>query len=256
MLAWYSTSSSEVYLKAEQAALKALELDNSLAEVHATMGFLKFSKWEVTSAKKEYLKAIELNPDYATAHHWYAMLLACTGRFDKAVNEIQEARNHDPLSLVIGRNAGVIFNSARQYDNGIEALNRVIEFDPDYKVAHFHLARSYLNKGMYENALSEIQKSKDKIWTGIIYAHMGQLDKARQILDELILLSKSQDISLFDLAILYFSLGYEEQGFINLEKAYEVHELALTEIRMYPELDEITSNPRYIDLIRKMGLQD
>jgi TolB-like protein/Tfp pilus assembly protein PilF len=255
MLAWYSTPSSEVYLKAEQAALKALEIDNSLAEAHATMGFIKFSKWEVASAEKEYLKAIELDPDYATTHHWYAMLLAATGRFNQAINEILEARNHDPLSLVINRNTGVIFNSARQYDKGIEALNRVIELDSDFTEAHRDLAEAYLNKGMYENALSEIQKSNDKIWTGIIYARSGQLDKAKQILDELILSSKSKYISPFELAILYFSLGSENQGFSSLEKAYEIHDLQLAEIRMYPELDKYTSNPRYIDLIRKIGLQ-
>jgi TolB-like protein/Tfp pilus assembly protein PilF len=254
MLPWYSTPTNEEYLKAEQAALKALKIDSSLAEGHATMGFIKFSKWEVKSAEKEYLKAIELDPNYATAHLWYAMLLACTGRFDQAINEILEARNHEPLSIVINRNTGVIFISARQYDKGIEALNRVIEFDPNYEAAYFHLARAYLNKGMFEDALSEIQKSKDKIWTGIIYAHMGQLDKAKKILNELILLSKSQDISPFNLAILYFSLGNKEQGFNSLEKAYEVHELPLSEIRMYPELDEITSDPRFIDLLKKMGM--
>jgi TolB-like protein/Tfp pilus assembly protein PilF len=254
MLPWYSTPTNEEYLKAEQAALKALEIDSSLAEGHATMGFIKFSKWEVKSAEKEYLKAIELDPNYATAHLWYAMLLASTGRFDQAINEILEARNHEPLSIVINRNTGVIFISARQYDKGIEALNRVIEFDPNYEAAYFHLARAYLNKGMFKDALSQIQKSKDKIWTGIIYAHMGQLDKAKKILNELILLSKSQDISPFNLAILYFSLGNKEQGFNSLEKAYEVHELPLSEIRMYPELDEITSDPRFIDLLKKMGM--
>jgi TolB-like protein len=256
MLPWYSPPSSEAYLKAEQAALKALEIDSSLAEVHASMGFVKLSKWEIASAKKEYLKAIELDPDYATAHHWYALFLACTGHFDQAVNEILEARKHDPLSLIINKNTGYIFISARQFDNGIEALNRLIEIDSNYSDTQFHLARAYLYKGMYENALSQIPKIKDKIWKGIIYAHLGHLDKARQILDELILLSRSQYISPFDLAILYFSLGYEEQGFKSLEKAFRIHDLHLTEIRMWPELDKFTSNPRYIDLIKKMGLQE
>ena len=256
MLPWYSPPSSEAYLKAELAALKALEIDSSLAEVHATMGFVKLSKWEIASAKKEYLKAIELNSDYATAHHWYALSLACTGHFDQAVNEILEARKHDPLSLVINKNTGYIFISARQFDNGIEALNRLIEIDSNYSDTQTHIARAYFYKGMYENALSQIPKIKSKIWKGVIYAHLGHLDKARQILDELILLSKSQYISPFDLAILYFSLGNEEQGFNSLEKAFRIHDLNLTEIRMWPELDKFTSNPRYIDLIKKMGLQE
>jgi TolB-like protein len=256
MLPWYSPPSGEAYLKAEQAALKALEIDSSLAEVHATLGFVKLSKWEIASAKKEYLKAIELDPDYAIAHHWYALFLACTGHFDQAINEILEARKHDPLSLIININTGFIFISARQFDNGIEALNRLIEIDSNYSDTHLYLARAYLFKGMFENALSQIPEIKDKIWKGVIYAHLGHLDKARQILDELILLSKSQYISPFDLAILYFSLGDEEQGFNNLEKAFRIHDLNLTEIRMWPELDKFTSNPRYIDLIKKMGLQE
>jgi hypothetical protein len=109
---------------------------------------------------------------------------------------------------------------------------------------------------MYENAFSQIPKIKYKIWKGVVYAHLGHLDNARQILDELILLSKSQYISPFDLAILYFSLGDEELGFNSLEKAFRIHDLNLTEIRMWPELDKFTSNPRYTDLIKKMGLQE
>jgi len=256
MLPWYSSPSSDVYLKAEQAALKALEKDNSLSEAHATMGFIKFSKWEVASAEREYLKAIALNPDYASAHHWYAMLLASTGRFDQAICEILKARNNNPLSLVINRNTGLISNGAHQYDNAIEALKKTIELDPDFIDVHRDLARAYLNKGMHEDALSEILKSNDKIWIGIIYARIGQLDRARQVLDEIFLSSNSEYISPFELAILYFSLGSEEKGFSSLEKAYEIHDVRLTEIRMYPEFDEYTFNPRYINLIKKIGLQE
>jgi tetratricopeptide (TPR) repeat protein len=158
--------------------------------------------------------------------------------------------------LIINKNTGYIFISARQFGNGIEALNRLIEIDSNYSNTQFYLARAYFYNGMYENALSQIPKIKNKIWKGVIYAHLGHMDKARLILDELILLSKVQYSSPFNLAILYFSLGDEEQGFNNLEKAFRIHDLNLTEIRMWPELDKFTSDPRYIDLIKKMGLQE
>jgi TolB-like protein/Flp pilus assembly protein TadD len=259
MLPWYALPSNPAYsLKAEQAALKALEIDNSLAEAHASMGHINYNAWKFETAEKEYLKAIELDSEYATAHHWYAMLLNCKGRYDQAINEILKARNLDPLSLVINRNVGVIYISARQYDNAIEALNKVIEIDPEFPHLQHNLARAYLYKGMYENALSAIQKNEDKfkVWRGIIYAQMGHLDKANQILDELILDSKSIYISPFDLALLHFSLGSEEQGFSSLEKAYEIHDLRLEGIRCYPELDEFSSNPRFNDLLKKMGLEE
>lgn len=258
MLPWYAHPSNPAYfLKAEQAALKALEKDNSLTEAHASIGYVNLNAWKFETAEKEFLKAIELDPDYATAHHWYAMLLSYTGRFDQAIDEILKARDLDPLSLVINRNVGVTFINARQYDNAIEALNKVIEIDPEFSQLQYNLARAYLNKGMYENALSAIQKSEDKfkVLRGIIYAQMGHLDKAIQLLDELVLLSKTEYISPFSLALLHFSLGLEEQGFSNLEKAYEIHDLNLTGIRVYSELDEFISNPRFIDLLKKMGLE-
>ena len=260
MLPWYAPPANpEYFLTAKQAALKALEIDNSLAEAHASIGYTHFNAWEFKTAEKEYLKAIELDPEYATVHHWYAMLLACTGRFDQAIDEILKARNLDPLSLVINRNVGYIFISAQQYDYAIEALEKVIEIDPEFSSVQLNLARAHLNKKMNENALSVIQQSEDnsdQIWEGIIYAHMGHMDKANKLLDDLILLSKSEYISPFDLALLYFSLGSVEKGFSCLEKAYEIHDLQITEIKMYPELDEFSSNPRFIDLLKKMGFEE
>jgi len=260
MFPWYAPPSNpEYFLTAKQAALKALEIDNSLAEAHASIGYIHLNSWEFKTAEKEYLKAIELDPEYATAHHWYALLLACTGRFDQAIDEILEARNLDPLSLIINKNTGVIFISAHQYDKAIEALGKVIEIDPEFDDVQYHLARAKIFAEMNENVLSVIPKSEnnsDKIWRGIIYAQMGYMDKANQILDKFVLLSENGYISPFELAILHFSLGSEEQGFTNLEKAYEIHDLNLTEIRMYPELDELMSNPRFIEQIEKMDFPE
>lgn len=256
MLPWYSSTSKDVYIKAKLAAEKALEVDYLLGEAYATMGFIKYSKWEFESAEEYYIRALELAPNYANAHLWYAMLLACTARYDKAIDEILTARNLDPLGLVINRNTGFIYISAKQYDNGIEALKKVIEMYPNFISVHYQLSRAYLNKGLFEEALYENQISGEKIWTGIIYANIGQLEKAQQILNDIIISSKSQIISPFELAILYFSLGNEEQGFNNLEIAYDVHDLRLTEIRMYPELDKYLSHPRFRSILKKMGINN
>jgi TolB-like protein/thioredoxin-like negative regulator of GroEL len=256
MLPWYAPPSNpEYFLKAKQAALKALEKDNSLAEAHTSLGYVNNNEWKFETAEKEYLKAIELDPEYSTVHHWYAMLLACTGHFDQAIDEILKACNQDPLSLITNLNLGAIFTSARQYDNAIEALNKVIEIDPEFSTLQFDLARAYLNKGMYENALSAVQKSGSKVWEGIIYAQMGQLDKANQLLDELVMLSKTEYVSPFQLGMLYFSLDSVEKGFSCLEKAYEIHDLQITEIKMYPELAKFSSDLRLVNLLKKMGLE-
>lgn len=260
MLPWYAPPSNpEYFLTAKQATLKALEIDYSLAEAHASLGYVHFNAWEIKSAEKEYLKAIELGPEYATVHHWYAMLLAVTGRYDQAIDEIFEARNLDPLSLIINQNTGVILIGAHQYEKAIEALEKVIEIDPEFHYVKKHLARANFFAGMHENAFSVIQQSvdnRDKIWKGIIYAQMGYMDTANQILDNFVLLSETEYISPFELALLHFTLGSEEQGFNYLEKAYEIHDLSLIEIRTYPELDKYTSDPRFIDLLEKLGLED
>ena len=258
MLVWYAAPlPPEFFFKAEQAALQALEIDGSLAETHTSMGYVNYNAWKFEAAEKEYLKAIELDPEYSTVHHWYAMLLACTGRFDQAINEISEAHNLDPLSLVINRNLGVIYICARKYDDAIEALNEVSEINPEFSSVQHNLSLAYLNKGMYEDALS-VNKSSDNYLTGIIYFHLGHKEKANQILNELVISSKTEYISPTILALLYFSLGNKEMGFTYMERAYEIHDLQLTEIRMHlrihPGLDEITSDPRFIDLTNKMGL--
>ena len=260
MLPWYAPGSNPDYLSlAGQAALNALEIDNSLAEAHASMGYIRFNAWEIEAAEKEYLKAIELDPEYATVRHWYAMLLAFTGRYDQAIDEIYEALELDPLSLIINQNTGVILIATHQYDKAIEALEKVIEIDPGFNNVYKHLARAYFFAGNHEKALSIVQQGlhkDDKIWEGIICAQMGSSDTAMQILDDLLLLSETDYVSPFWLAILHFSLQFEQQGFSYLEKAYEMHDLNMVEIRTYPELDKFVSDPRFIDLLKRMGLAE
>jgi len=257
MLVWYAPPPNPAhFIKAEQAAQKALELDNSLAEAHSSVGYVYLYAWKFKAAEKEFNKAIELNPKYATAHHWYSILLSSLGRYDQAIEEILIAHDLEPLSLVISRNLGFAYICARQYDKAIIALNKVIEIDPDFPYLQFYVAQAYLYKGMYEEAQSAIEKSEEehKAWRGIIYAQMGDQDKANQILKEIVSFSEMEKIPFRSLALLYFVLGYEEEGFSYLEKAYEAHLFDLTWIKTYPEIDQFRSDPRFIDLLKKMEL--
>jgi len=255
LLAYYDDK-IEYLSKAKPAALKALKINKDLAEANTTMGYINFIEWNYDSAEKYYLKAIENDPEYATAHHWYALLLMSKGKTSQAIDKILTARDLDPLSLVINRSVGIIYIDANQYDNAIEALNKVRKINPEFPNLQFNLARAYFFKGMYDSALSVIQNTNNITWQGIIYAQMGQLDKANQLLDELVLLSQTKPSLQSDLAMLNFALGLNEKGFDHLEKAYEIHDLSLTNIRRYPELDEISTDQRFIDILEKMGLND
>ena len=257
MLVQYAPAPNPTYfIQAEQAALEALNIDNSLAEAHTSIAWVYFLTWKFKNAEKELIKAIELNPNYATAHHWYSMLLISLERYDQAIEEILIAHDLEPLSLVISRDAGAAYMCARQYDKAIKALNKVSEIDPDFPELQSVLAQVYLYKGMYEEALSAIEKSEEKFkaWRGIIYAQMGDLDKANQILKEMVSFSEIEKKPFRNLSLLYFVLGYEEEGFSYLEKAYEDHLFGLTWITIYPEIDQFRSDPRFIDFLKKMGL--
>lgn len=150
----------EVNTKAKAAALKALELDDTLAEVHASLAIAKLSEWDWLGAERELKRAIELNPSYATAHHWYAYYLETLGRFDEAVEEIQRARELDPLSLIIDITAGdIMFQRVGQYDKAIAHYRKTLELDPNFGMTHEWLGRAYAQKGMYEEAIAEYQRS-------------------------------------------------------------------------------------------------
>ncbi|MGM0529550.1 MAG: tetratricopeptide repeat protein, partial [Bacteroidota bacterium] len=240
MLGLYTIPPNPTYLiQAEKAALEALKIDNSLAEAHTSIGWVYFNVWKMREAEEEFINAIKLNPRYATAHHWYSMLLLCQGRYDQAIEEILIAQDLEPLSLVIGRNVGYAYLCVRQYDKAIIALNKIAEIDPDFPDLQLYLAQAYLNKGMFEEAQSAIRKSSEryKPWKGIIYAEMGYLDEANQILQEVISSSEVEKFTTNFIALLYFVLGYEEEGFSYLEKAYEEHIIYLTWINTYPEMD-------------------
>jgi Tfp pilus assembly protein PilF len=255
----------EAYPKVKEAALKALEIDNMLAEAHVSLAQVKRRyDYDWAGAEREYRRAIELDPNYATAHHWYGYDLMSRGRFDEAIEKIRRAHELDPLSLVINRNLGQVLYRARRYDEATEALQKTLEMDPNFSFVHFYLGSIYLRNSRYEEALAEFQKEKEiakgwrirvEAWIGVAYLKMGQREKAVEVLDGLLEKSKQEYVPQTPVAILYFALGEDDKGFEWLEKAYEEYDSRLRMLKTDPIFDRVRTDPRYIALVKKTGLE-
>jgi tetratricopeptide (TPR) repeat protein len=258
-------SEEETYAKAREAALKALEIDETVPEVHVSLGVLKNFSWEWVGAEKEFKRAIELSPGSAFAHYHYSWQLMWKGRFDEAIREINLARELDPLSLLINKQVGVIFYNARRYDEAIEAERRTLEIAPNLPYARSVIAASYQEKSMYEEALAEFEKERELYevwnpivdsWIGIVYARMGKKAEAQKILDDMVERSKEGYVTPSALGNLYLELGEYDRGFEWLDKAYEDHDFWVGSLKVNPLYDGVRSDPRYIALLKKMGLDE
>jgi TolB-like protein/Tfp pilus assembly protein PilF/predicted Ser/Thr protein kinase len=252
----------EAYPKAEAAALKAVEIDESLAEAHASLGFIKADyDWDRSGAEREFQRAIQLNPSSPLAHHGYSFALAMTGRFDEAVAEGKRTLELDPLSIPANRQLGYTFYFARQYDQAIEQLRRTLELDPNFIPALTSLGSAYLQKSMYREGIAEFEKAlaispgnTQALWRlGYAYAVTGRRAEAQKVLDEL---SRKKYVPAFTMAIIYTGLGQKEQAFQWLEKSYEEHDSGpFSFVKVYPIFDPLRSDPRFTDLLRRMNLQ-
>jgi eukaryotic-like serine/threonine-protein kinase len=255
-----SVDPAEYFPKARAAALKALELDASLAEAHYALANLNRDAWEWEDAELEYKRAIELNPNLALAHRWYASYLRVMGRFDQAIAEIKRARELDPLSLAVNANVGQTLYYARQYDQAIEALNKARELDQSYARLPLYLGYTYAAKEMYNEAINEYQEAiklgldtpSTQIFLGAAYANSGDRRRARAILERF--QASKEYVSPGDLAILYAALGEQDQAFASLEKAYEAHDPQLQYLGTDPGFDPFRSDLRFQDLLRRVGL--
>ncbi len=261
----YSTfSPKEAYVKAKAAVEKALEIDNTLAEAHASLAWIKMNyEWDWEGAEAECKRAIELNPGYAIAHRWYAFVLLLTGRFDEAIDEIQTARDLDPLSLVTNRTVGHVYYYAGEYDRALDAIQKTIEMDPNYIYTHLDLGLTYLGKSMPEEALEAFKKEEAlskgwnpvvATWIGIAYAYAGQEDKAREALDDLLKHLEKGYVPPSGMARLYLVLGEKEKGFEWLQKAYEKRDFFLRYLKIERTFDSIRSDPRCDEMLQNMGL--
>ena len=256
----------ETIMKAREIAQKAIEIDETLPEVHSILGFIKtWYDWDWEGAEREYKRAIELNPGYAGAHRGYSYNLMFRARFDEAIKEMEQALELDPLSVVVNHELGIIYINTGQFDHAVNALKRSLAMDPSRVYAHHHLGEAYLGKSMYDKALVEFQKEREiskgaQVWTevyiGRTYVEMGKADEAQKVLDNLLERSKTEYVPPFILACFHFVLGEDDTGFEWLNRAHKEQDTWLCWLKINLELDSVRSDPRYTDLLRKMNLDD
>ena len=254
----------ETMPRAKESAIKALALDNTLAEAHASLAHVLMNyDWNWSEAEKEFRRSIELKPDYATAHQWYAIhYLTATGRLEEAVQEMKKALELDPASLVMNTFMGATLYYAGRYDEAIDQCRRTIEMDPNFGVAHWHLGLAYEQKHSFEEASEEFKKAISlsrgsplmRAALGRAYAESQKKDEANEILDELNDLATRQYISAYEVAKIYVALGNNEQAFRLLRKATAEHSFHLVNLNVCPQLNPIRSDRRFQDLVQRVGL--
>jgi TolB-like protein/DNA-binding winged helix-turn-helix (wHTH) protein/Tfp pilus assembly protein PilF len=251
----------EALPKAKAAAIKALKLDRALGEAHNSLAFcLDGFDWDLDSAGKEFRRAIELNPGYATAHHWYAWHLSLLRRYDEAIAEMRKAENLDPLSLIINADLAELLALAHSYDESIRQSRKTIEMDPNFGLAHNHLGQAYLQKQMYDEAAAELQKAvhlSGNSPTCIAnlaraYVASGNRSEAAKLLNDLKKRSNVGYSHASEIAVIYAALGDSDQAMNWLEKGYE--QRFNPGVLLRPGFDPLRSDPRFQDLLRRVGL--
>ena len=264
----------EMYLQAKTAALKALEIDNGLAEAHTSLAAIKADdEWDFLGAEQEFREAILLNPNYPTAHQWFAQYLAYFGRFEEAIAEIRKAQQLDPLSPVIHTTSGDTHMRARQYDQAILQLKKAIEIDPNFPLAHSKLRDVYLEKKMFQEAIAEgqtaailVAESHERAAESAAalseaYAKYGEdgywrkrLGLAMEKRERLTVLG--YDESAYCIASICARLAERDLAFQWLEMAVEEREISVVYVKTAPEFDRLRSDPRAVDLMRRIGLPE
>ncbi len=246
------------------AASQALKIDNVLAEAYASLGHVKMMHdWDWAGAESDFKRAIELNPNYATAYHWHALYLRAMGRFDESLVKIRQAQSLDPLSLIINTVLGTHFYYARQYDKAIAQCRETLELDQSFRVAYGVIGEAYTQMGMYKEAVVELQKAirissgpEGLAMLGYTYAMAGQKSEALKILNRLKKLSDRRYIEPAAIAIIYTGLEEVEQAFQWLERAYQDRNELLLMLKVDPRLDVLRSKRRFTELLRRIGLPD
>ncbi|HJY85960.1 MAG TPA: protein kinase [Candidatus Acidoferrales bacterium] len=253
---------SEAFPRAKRASLKALELDNTLPEAHTSLAFVLAREWDWARAEREFQRALELNPGYSTAHHWYSYFLTIMGRHEEAIAEAQRATELDPLSLVMNANLGVVLYYAGHLDEAIRQGLRTVELDPNFYIAHFNLGLAYRKAGLFDKAIAELERARALSGNnpmplaalGATYGFSGRKTDAEKVLIELRELSKRDYVSPYLLAGVYVGLGERKQAIEWLEKAYEQRDSLLPWIKVAPTFDSLRWDPRFQDLLRRIGL--
>jgi TolB-like protein/tRNA A-37 threonylcarbamoyl transferase component Bud32/lipoprotein NlpI len=251
----------EAFPKAKAAALKALQIDATAAEAHASLALIRQLEWDWMGAEREYENALALNPGYAITHQWYSLLLSETGRHEEAVVEAQRAAELDPLSAIISFNLGQVLYAARRYREARRAIQRTLEVSPDFFPARYYLGQVYLQEGKFEEGIAELQKATrlspgddgTKAMLGYAYALSGRKGEAQGVINDLKEQSSRRYVSSYLIATIYAGLGKKREAFEWLEKAYKQQDSELPWIGVEPQLDPLRSDPRFGDLVGRMN---
>ncbi len=253
---------NEACPKAEPAALKAVELDDSLAETHLSHGGIRFfCDWDWQGAESEFKRAIQLNPSYSFAHRIYADLLTFSGGGGKAVAEMGRAVENDPMSADLRYMLGVTYYETRQYDQALQQFRKALEMDPKRANPHNGMGGVYAQQGRYDLAIREYRKGLELSGRqpeglsdlGCVYALAGRRPEALEILKQLNEGSKHRLVSPLDRAVVYIALGNKEQALALLDEAYEEHEWGMLLLKAEPDYDPLRSDPHFRDLLRRMN---
>jgi tetratricopeptide (TPR) repeat protein len=249
--------------KAEAAATQALAIDDSLAEAHASVGYIKLIyDWDWAGAEREFKRSIALNPLYDTADHWYSHELVALGRKDEAMAEARRALEISPSDTVMNEHMGWTYLMALDYDHAIQSAHKAIELEPDFLLAHRVLGLAYQYKGQHQEAIAEFSRGVEishgdpvaKAYLARSYAAAGHKDQATQIVNELRKLSATQYVPPLEIALTYLALDRNDEAFDWLHKACDERASALVYLNVNQVFDGVRTDPRFRDLQLRMHL--
>ena len=255
---------NDAFPKAKQAALRALELDGTLTEPHASLGYIKlYYDWDWAEAEKEFRRAIALNPNYSTAHHWYAVYLTAMGRFERARAAITRAQELDPTSLSINTDLGFFLYYNRQYDAAIKQLQTVVDMNREFPLAHLWLGRAYQEKAMYDEAIAAFRRTETVLrgwpvaWAAIghVQGVSGRSGQARETLDELKRLARERYVTPYGIALIHAGLGERGQALAWLNRALEDRSHWLVWLNLDPRFEPLRADHRFGDVLRRVGFR-
>jgi TolB-like protein/DNA-binding winged helix-turn-helix (wHTH) protein/Flp pilus assembly protein TadD len=262
-LTWHGfTSPAETLPRANAAALKAIEIDPQSAEAHASLALALHHAWDWPGAEAEFKRALQLDPRYANAHHWYGDYLSVRGRHDEALLEAKKALDLDPLNLMIGTWVGLRYYLAHKYDGALEQGRNTVELDPNFAAAHLLLGETYVQMGLHEQGLAELQRAASLsgnsplylAQVAVGYASEGRKTEALQIVTQLQTTSSKRYVSPYGLAQVYAALNDKEQTFKWLQIACDGRAVWMTYLAVDPVFDGYRSDQRFQDLLRRVRL--
>jgi serine/threonine protein kinase/pimeloyl-ACP methyl ester carboxylesterase/tetratricopeptide (TPR) repeat protein len=255
---------AEAFPQAKAAALKALELDDELAEAHISLAAIRtFYEWDWLDAERDFKQGLKLNDKSVKGHHWYACSLTSQARLEEGFGEMKQAQGLEPLSLIINRDVGRHYYFLRQYDQTIEHCLKTLEMDPGFFLAHFYLIPAYEQKGMFDEAIKELQRAIElsrgsaamTALLGHVYGVSGQREKALKVLEELKERAEREYVPSFYFVLIYLGLDDRDEALKWLERAYQDRSTHLVWLKVDPIFDSLRTNPRFTELMRRMGMQ-